>query len=247
MLLLLGSLLMVRLLAPRWRGLMVGRAGVVMALGLAVLVSAAGSGSVRADQAAADSGIALDLGVRVGAMPVRLDAGKIDEGLGALGYGTVSASTDSAGIAGTVFVDYEFTAHAGVEVGYTYRDATAAHLHGTIGSAAELPALLQDTTDEVRSYGNIVSLSYVGHFDLAPRVSLEPRFGGFFWATKVTAVGFDDHIATTHEGGGVTLGLTAAYHLWRGLEVGVAVDHFRGFPSNIATLYSGSLEWRFGR
>jgi hypothetical protein len=106
--------------------------------------------------------------------------------------------------------------------------------------------LLQDTTELIRGYGNIVSLSYSGRFEVLPRFSLEPRLGGFFWATKVSAVGFDDRIDVTHEGGGVTAGLTAAYRIWRGLELGVNVDHFRGFPNNIATLYGGSLEWRFG-
>jgi hypothetical protein len=107
--------------------------------------------------------------------------------------------------------------------------------------------LLQDTASLIRDYGNIVSLSYAGRFEVLPRFSLEPRLGGFFWATKASAIGLDDRINATHEGGGVTAGLTAAYRVWRGLEVGVSVDHYHGFPSNIATLYAGTLEWRFGR
>jgi hypothetical protein len=56
----------------------------------------------------------------------------------------------------------------------------------------------------------------------------------------------DDRVDKTKEGGGVTTGITAAYRIWRGLEFGINVDHFHGFPHNIATIYGGSLEWRFG-
>jgi hypothetical protein len=146
-----------------------------------------------------------------------------------------------------LFAGYEFTRHTAIELAYTYREATVAHLSGTIPSAASLTPLLQNTTELIRGYGNIVSLSYAGHFEVLPRFSLEPRLGGFFWATKVSAVGPDDRIDTTHEGGGVTAGLTGAYRVWRGLELGVSVDHYRGNPSNIATLYAGTLEWRFGQ
>jgi hypothetical protein len=62
----------------------------------------------------------------------------------------------------------------------------------------------------------------------------------------VTAVEMADRIDATHEGGGVTAGITAAYRVWRGLEFGLDVDHYRGFPHNIATLYGASLEWRLG-
>jgi hypothetical protein len=244
----LGLLLVLRLLFGRASFKNTG------ALCLLVLVMVAGSGAARADQTTTDAAATpadwmdhFDVGLRVGSMPVRLDAGKIDQGLSALGYGEVSTDTHTSGTAETVFLDYEFTPYAGLELGYTHRDANAAQLHGVIASAADLTPLLHDTTEQLRGYGNIVSLSYSGHFQVAPRFMLEPRLGGFFWATKVTAVGLDDRIDTTHEGGGVTVGLTAAYRLWRGLELGIAADHFRGFPNNIATLYSGSLEWRFGR
>jgi hypothetical protein len=63
----------------------------------------------------------------------------------------------------------------------------------------------------------------------------------------VTVTGLDDHVDATHEGGGVTAGASATYRVWRGLELGLSIDHYRGFPSNIATLYAGTVEWRFGR
>ena len=187
------------------------------------------------------------VGVRVGGMPVRQDADHIDQSLAERGFSDVATTTHNSGVAGTVFVGYEFTQHTAVELGYTYREATAAHVNGTIPSSSSLTPLLQDTASLIRGYGNILSLSYAGHFEVMPRFYLEPRLGGFFWATKVSAIGLDDRIETTHEGGGVIAGLSAAYRVWRGLELGVSIDHYRGFPSNIATLYAGTLEWRFGR
>jgi hypothetical protein len=153
---------------------------------------------------------------------------------------------DDAGAAGTVFAGYSFTPQTAIELGYTYRDSTTAHLTGTIPSSSRLTPLLQDTAELTRGYGNIVPLSYSGRFEVLPRFSLEPRLGGFFWATKAIVTSVDDRIDTTHEGAGVTAGLTAAYRIWRGLELGVSADHFRGFPNNIATLYAGMLVWRFG-
>ena len=228
------------LVALRWRPVMRLFPRLLL-WGVGFLV-ASGIGPAHAD----DWSDPLYAGIRVGAMPVRLDSGKLDQGLATLGYGEVTAQTDTSGTAGTVFVGYEFTPYAGLELSYTYRDANTAQLRGNIASTANLTPLLQDTTELLRSYGNIVALSYSGHFTVAPRFTLEPRLGGFFWATKETAVGFDDRIDATHEGGGITAGVTAAYRLWCGLEVGVSVDHYRGFPNNIATMYGGSLEWRFG-
>jgi hypothetical protein len=223
-------------------------------IGVAILstfaLAFAAVNSARADQSAvAQPATSLDpfyVGIRVGSMPLREDSGKIDQGLASLGFGDVTATSDTSGTAGTVFLGYEFTPHAALELGYTYRDSTTAHLSGTIPSISKLTPLLQDAAELTRGYGNIVSLSYAGRFEVLPRFSLEPRLGGFFWATKASATGFDDRIDTTHEGGGVTAGLTAAYRVWRGLEFGVSVDHYRGFPNNIATLYAGTLEWRFG-
>jgi kumamolisin len=210
---------------------------------VAAVMACAAMSSARADSATDP----YYIGVRVGAMSVRQDAGHIDAGLADRGFDDVTASTDTSGAAGTLFVGYEFTPHTAVELGYTLHEATAAHLSGSLPSTASLTPLLQSTTELIRSYGNIVSLSYAGRFELLPRFSLEPRLGGFFWATKVSAVGFDDRIDATHEGGGATAGLSAAYRVWRGLEFGVSVDHYRGFPSNIATLYGATVVWRFGR
>jgi hypothetical protein len=215
---------------------------------LALAIACASSNSARADESSFDTMTdRLYAGIRVGSMPVRQYAGDINQGLAGRGFDGVTANTTDSGAAGTLFAGYEFTRHTAIELAYTYREATVAHLSGTIPSAASLTPLLQNTTELIRGYGNIVSLSYAGHFEVLPRFSLEPRLGGFFWATKVSAVGPDDRIDTTHEGGGVTAGLTGAYRVWRGLELGVSVDHYRGNPSNIATLYAGTLEWRFGQ
>jgi hypothetical protein len=222
----------------------------LIALSWALLLSA-GANSARADSSApasdsSSAGSPYYIGVRAGAMPVRIDAGHIENELADRGFADVSASTHTSGAAGTLFAGYEFTAHTAVELGYTYRDATAADLKGTIPASSSVTPLLENTASLIRGYGNIVSLSYAGRFEVVPRFQLEPRLGGFFWATKVTATGPDDRVDATHEGGGITAGLSATYRLWKGLEVGVSVDHYHGFPSNIATLYAGTLEWRFG-
>jgi hypothetical protein len=218
---------------------------------LAMTLACVSSNSARADQSSTGQPDGTTdpyyVGIRVGSMPIRQDSTKIDQGLTSLGFPDVTANSNTSGTAGTVFLGYEFTPHTALELGYTFRDSTTAHLSGTIPSISKLTPLLQDTAELTRGYGNIVSLSYSGHFEVLPRFSLEPRLGCFFWATKAVAITLDDRIDTTHEGGGVTAGLTAAYRLWRGLEFGVSVDHFRGFPNNIATLYAGTLEWRFGR
>jgi hypothetical protein len=217
-------------------------------------------GTARADQPAAGSAAAgsaasgasadwldpLYVGIRVGGMPTRLHSADIDTGLADLGYGGIAASTDTSAIGGTLYVGYEFAPHADVEFGYTHRSAEAATLAGTIPSTANIAPLLQDTAGLIRSYGNIFSLSFRPRFEVAPRIMIDPRIGGFFWSTKVTAQSDGDRFDATHEGGGVTAGIGAAYRLWRGLELGIGVDYFHGSPSNNATLYGGSLEWRFG-
>jgi hypothetical protein len=255
----LGLLVLLRLEGAMGGSMLAGasrtRGGGGTLIGAAILLAFtlvfATAHTARADQPTVNQpATSLDpfyVGIRVGGMPLRENSGKLDQGLASLGFGDVSATSDTSGIAGTVFVGYEFTPHAALELGYTYRDSTTAHLNGTIPSTSKLTPLLQDTAELTRGYGNIISLSYSGRFEVLPRFSLVPRLGGFFWATKVSATGLDDSIDTTHEGGGITAGLTAAYRLWRGLELGVSVDHFRGFPNNIATLYAGTLEWRFGR
>ncbi len=244
-LLALGLLVLLRFIAVGARGIPADRgANPARRLNvtiMTVVLALAAAHSVRAEQSATASYSPpqgqptwLDpfyVGIRVGSMPVRLDSGKIDQGLSALGYGGVSAATDTSATAGTVYLGYEFTSHAALELGYTYRNSNAAYLNGTIPSTGALTPLLRDTTELIRGYGNIVSLSYSGRFEVAPRFFLKPRLGGFFWATKVTAVGPDDRTDDTHEGGGVTVGLTAAYRVWRGLELGINVDHFAAFPT----------------
>jgi hypothetical protein len=223
----------------------------VLALTASVVVLTAGAGVSRAAGSSLDDpGSPLNhlyVGVRVGSMPVRLDSSKLDQGLATLGYGSVSASTDTSAVGGTAYMGYEFTPHLDAELGYTHRNANVARLSGAIASTASLTPLLQDTAQLIRGYGNLYSLSLRGRFELAPRFSLDPRLGGFFWDTKVMAVGDAISIDTTHRGGGVTVGLGASYRVWRGLALGIGVDHFRGFPNNIATLYGASLEWRFGQ
>jgi len=244
---LLAALRLRRLASVRSRGV-----GLALVLSLS-LGAIAGVGQVHADTTAAaapaDSNALLDnlyAGIRVGSMPVHLDPGKLDQGLAAMGYGGVQASTDTSAVGGTVYVGYELNPWAGVEFGYTHRNSDVATIRGAVPSSANILPLVQDTTELIRGYGNIFSLSFRGRWELAPRFTVDPRVGAFFWDTKVTADAADIRVDSTHQGGGVTAGIGAAYRLWRGLELGIGVDYFRGSPNNIATLYGGSLEWRFG-
>jgi hypothetical protein len=244
MLLVLGLLVLGRIVTLRSTAGLAIAAFSLMILALAHSARADSPGTALASGAAQPTGF-YD-GIRVGAMTVRQSASRIDAGLAARGFGDVSAQSDTLGAAGTVFVGYEFLPHTAVELAYSLREAPAANLSGTIPSTARLTPLLQTTTGLIRGYGSIVSVSYAGRFEVLPRFNLEPRLGGFFWATKVSAIGFDDRIDSTHEGGGVTAGVSAVYRLWRGLEAGLNVDYYRGSPSNNATLYGGTFEWRFG-
>jgi Bacterial Ig-like domain (group 1)/OmpA-like transmembrane domain len=199
---------------------------------------------------AADSNSLVDnlyAGVKVGAMPLRFDAGRLDQDLSNAGYDGVHASTDTSAIAEAVYIGYEVNAYVGVELGYTYRESTVATLHGSIASSSSVAPLLQDTAEIIGGYGNIYSVSFRGRFEPVARFSIEPRLGAFFWDTRVNTESGEAGAHATHSGGGATVGLGAAYRIWRGLQLGLGVDYFHGSSNNLATLYSGSLEWRFGK
>jgi pro-kumamolisin-like protein/Big-like domain-containing protein/outer membrane protein with beta-barrel domain len=228
-----------------------GRSLVAITL-VGALLAIAGMPSARADQ----STLAMNqpsswfdplyMGVRVGSMPVHLNSSTLDQRLTASGYSGIDASTDTSTTGGTVYIGYELNPIAGIEFGYTRRSSTVATLSGTLASTADITPLLQNTTELIRGYGNIFSLSFRGRFELVPRFSIDPRVGAFFWDTKVTAESGAASVDTTHRGGGVTAGVGVAYRVWHGLELGLGVDYFRGSPNNVALLYGGSLEWRFG-
>ncbi len=226
----------------------------VAGLGILLLL-VMGSGLTRADERSVETTTGgppmawLDpfyVGIRFGSMTTHLNSGYVETGLAADGYPGVQAITGSSEPAGTVYVGYEVAPHADVEFGYTHRSANVATLNGIVASAASIPPLLQDTAALIRGYGNVFSLSFRPRIEFAPNFMLDARIGGFYWDTKLTAQTSGYRFDDTHDGGGVTVGAGVAYRVWRGLEFGVGADFFRGFPHNIGTLYSGTLEWRFG-
>jgi hypothetical protein len=256
-LLVLGTLVMLRFRASiagleRVRHVSVKSfAGIAMCLTLLM-----GSGVGRADQLASSETTAggasmswfdpLYVGIRFGSMATRLNAQTLDSALADAGYPGVDASTRTSAPAGTVYLGYELASHADVEFGYTHRSANVATLNGTVPSASNITSLLQNTTELIRGYGNVFSLSFRPRIEIAPKFMLDPRIGGFVWDTKVSAQASGFRVDDTHQGGGVTVGAGVAYRVWRGLELGAGADFYRGFPHNIGTLYSGTIEWRFG-
>jgi hypothetical protein len=228
------------------------RRGLAVCLCLGLTLAAGSLTPARADEAAtptdqhSDPLDSLYVGIRAGIMPLELNTGKIEQRLANDGYNTMQVTRDSSAAAGTVYLGYEFAPHMDLELGYSYRDANIVGLTGTQASAADVGPVAKDTTEVLNGYGSIYSLSYRGRMEPLPRLMIDPRLGAFFWQTTVRADASGINESTTHSGGGVTVGIGAAYRLWRGLEIGVGVDYFRGSQDNVATLYSGSLEWRFG-
>ncbi len=253
---LLAALALLVLLRLRAAEAGVGLRRWVTCLGLCACLIVAG-GSARADQAttdahggdtAASSWVdSMYVGIRVGALETHLTAGNIDAGLASLGYPGIESSTHDSAPAGTVYLGYEVASHLALEFGYTHRSADVATLNGTVGSAADIAPLLRDTTEMIRGLGNIFSLSFRPRVEVAPKLLLDARVGGFFWDTKTTVQALDKRFDNTHAGGGITVGGGLSFRVWRRLEAGVGVDFYRGIPNDIGTFYSGTLEWRFGR
>jgi hypothetical protein len=199
--------------------------------------------------AASDNGDFLAdfyVGVKAGPMPVHFDAERVERQLHADGYDSVYGSGSPDAVGGALYVGYQLAPFADVEFGYSYRAPKSATLTGIVPADTSIPTLLRDTARALNGYGNTYSLSFRSPIEVAPRFTIEPRFGAFLWETSVTTEFDGDSAHDTRSGGGITAGAGIAYRLWRGLKIGVGVDYFRGTQENIATLYGGSLEWRFG-
>ncbi len=239
-LVLLGGLLALRWLARRAAG--GARRAVLM---LILLVAGGSTGTAHASSSALLD--RLYLGVRVGTMPLSMNAGRIDGVLAAGGFGSVTARQQTGGMGESIYLGVQLSRHNALEFAYTNRESQVASLAGTIGSVSEIPALLRETARSLRGYGNIISASYCARIRLLSRLYLDPRVGGFYWSTRERAEARGISFTMQHRGAGLTAGLGLSYRLWRALYTGIGLDYFRGFPANQAVLYAGSLEWRFGR
>lgn len=144
-----------------------------------------------------------------------------------------------------LYLGYTLTSPLSLEVGYARRNSGIARLTGT-AAPQNLAPLLADTADALNGYGSLYTLSLRGRWEPWRRVSINPRIGGYFWESRVTVEADGQRAAATHRGGGVTGGVGFAYRLWRGLEIGLGADYFKGSRVNRAALYAGTLEWRFG-
>ena len=244
-LLLLGALVLCRVLL-QWRS-----ARLSGSLFVLCMIGCLGSLGAHA-QSVGDPGESdgllnrLYVGARVGAMPLELNAADIDRGLAARGYPNARASAQASGIGATYYVGFDLTRRLDLELGFTHRQETVARVSGTVASADAVAPLLHATTDVLRGYGSIYAISLRWHQRLGARFALDSRLGAFAWDTTVTATAGGSRIRSTHGGGGATAGVGVSYRVWRDLEIGLGADYFHGTPRNVATLYGGTLEWRFG-
>jgi hypothetical protein len=71
---------------------------------------------------------------------------------------------------------------------------------GLAASTANIMPLLQDTTELIRGYGDVYSLSFRPRLEIAPRLMLDPRVGALLWDTKTTVQTADVRLDHTHEG-----------------------------------------------
>ena len=187
------------------------------------------------------------VGLRAGPMPEHFDAARADQILAADGYGSVRAYPGPTAPAGLLYIGYELSPVIGVEFGFGHRDARTATLNATVGSSGDTASLLRDATHALNGYGNIYSLSVSTRWEPVDRFTISPRLGAYLWQTKVAAEANAASADATRGGGGLTVGAGAGYRIWRSLNIGVGVDYYRGTQNNIATLYGGFLEWRFGQ
>jgi hypothetical protein len=245
MLLLLGALGLLR----RPRGKRHRHVAGLLGLGGMLLCGGIDPASAADDSMPASFTDHLYAGLRLGALPVDISKSSLDRQLAERGYPGVHASADTGAVGGTVYLGYQFIPYAGVEFGYAYRIATVLHLSGTVlaqPAPASIQSLLQTATGLVRGYGDIFSLTLRGRYELLAGLTINPRVGGYLWDSDVTADSGTESARTTHSGGGFSFGGSLAYRVWRGLEIGAGADRFQGNPSNNATLYAATVEWRFG-
>jgi hypothetical protein len=227
----------------------------VLLLGLAL----SGIGMARADEAAdvpaatttpAPVQLALDPlfghlygGVRLGEMNLARDNGKLYRELHNAGC-DVELNQHKNAFAGTAYVGYQLDPLVGLELGYTHRDGTVTTITGAM--PANLQGLLDTAVRQQRGFGDIYSASIRLHGEILPRLVLSPRLGTFCWTDKTTAQADGLSAAATHSGGGVTVGTSINYRIWRGLEAGTSIDFFGGYRRNDGTLFAGNVEWDFG-
>lgn len=187
----------------------------------------------------------LYLGIRAGDFSLYFDPQRVDRQLAARGFSGIHAAREESAPGGMLYLGYTLTSPLSLEVGYARRNSGIARLTGT-AAPQNLAPLLADTADALNGYGSLYTLSLRGRWEPWRRVSINPRIGGYFWESRVTVEADGQRAAATHRGGGVTGGVGFAYRLWRGLEIGLGADYFKGSRVNRAALYAGTLEWRFG-
>ncbi len=219
----------------------------VLVVGPWLLLACVGVGTVRADEAAERPAFAdnLYVGIRAGDLALYFDSAKVSQRLATQGYPGISVKKDRSAAGGLLYLGYELRPLLDIELGYARRNSSIATLTGTT-AAGNLQALLDSAAHALTGYGSIYSLCLRSRWEPVPRLMITPRFGGYFWNSRVTVEANGESAATTHQGGGVTLGLGASYRVWRGLELGIGADYFRGSQDNRAALYGVSLEWRPG-
>jgi len=212
----------------------------VRAAGCALLLGMFGT-------AAADDALCSHcyIGLRLGNSLSSLDSDRATTELQQQQGGSLSASVHSNSIGGVVYAGYEFLPGVGVELGYLRLGSGSTSLNGTVANSPT-PAL-NATASNISGYGNAALLALRYHFEVLPRLYIDPRAGFYVWRSSSNIEGTDSSYTHSRVGLGENVGFGLSYRLWRGLEAGAGIDAYRSSENNQFRLISGQLEWRFGK
>jgi len=216
--------------------------GTVRAACCAVLLGVLGSATARADDAVCAN---CYVGLRLANSLSSLDSDRATAELQQQQGSGVSANVHSHSIGGEVYAGYQFLPGVAVELGYLRLGSGSTTVNGTVANSPT-PAL-NATASNISGYGNAALLALRYHFEVLPRLYIDPRAGFYVWRSSTDVEGADSSYSHSRVGLGENVGFGMSYRLWRGLEAGAGIDAYRSSANNQFRQISGQLEWRFGK
>ena len=211
------------------------------AAGCAVLLGMLGTATARANDAVCAH---CYIGLRLGNSLSSLDSNRATTELQQQQGAGLSASVNSNSIGGVVYAGYEFLPGVGVELGYLRLGSGNTRLSGTVANSPN-PAL-NATAGNISGYGNAALLALRYHFEVLPRLYIDPCAGLYVWRSHTEVNGTGSSDTQSRVGMGENVGFGLSYRLWRGLEAGAGIDAYRSSAHNQFRQITGQLEWRFG-